>query len=74
MAQMKKDIWASPATIISNFDVDADGTLNYMEFQTLCVHLFGMDEIKEHEWRVREIFELFDVDRDGTLNEQDLCR
>ncbi|GAB1866189.1 nicotinamidase [Camponotus japonicus] len=74
MAQTKKDIWASPATIISNFDVDADGTLNYMEFQTLCVHLFGMDEIKEHEWRVREIFELFDVDRDGTLNEQDLCR
>lgn len=74
MAQTKKDIWTSPATIISNFDVDGDGTLNYTEFQTLCVHLFGKDEVTEHEWRVREIFELFDVDRNGTLSEQELSR
>ncbi|XP_070156461.1 uncharacterized protein [Polyergus mexicanus] len=74
MAQTENDIWVSPAAILSKFDVDADGALDYMEFRALCVHLFGTDEVKEHEWRVREIFELFDLNRKGTLNEQDLRR
>ncbi|XP_072753710.1 nicotinamidase [Anoplolepis gracilipes] len=75
MAQTKKNnIWASPATILSTFDVDADGTLNYVEFRQLCLHLFGTDEVKEHEWRVQEIFKLFDTNGVGTLNEQDLHR
>lgn len=74
MAQTENDIWVSPAAILSKFDVDADGTLDYMEFRALCVHLFGTDEVKEHEWRVREIFELFDQNGNGTLNEQDLRR
>lgn len=74
MARMEKDIWASPAAILSRFDADADGTLDYVEFRALCVQLFGTDEVKEHERRVREIYELFDVNGDGTLNEEDLRR
>ncbi|KMQ94401.1 pyrazinamidase nicotinamidase [Lasius niger] len=72
MARTEKDIWASPAAILSRFDADADGTLDYVEFRALCVQLFGTDEVKGHEGRVREIYELFDVNGDGTLNEEDL--
>ncbi|EFN78142.1 nicotinamidase [Harpegnathos saltator] len=67
-------VWNSPMAIRAKFDTDADGLLNYKEFLDLCVELFGMDEVKEHELQVREIFKLFDTDADGTLDERELHR
>lgn len=68
------DVWNSLTVIRSKFDVDADGLLNYEEFRALCVELFDTDEVKEHEPKVREIFELFDTDANGTLDEREFHR
>ncbi|EZA58574.1 Pyrazinamidase/nicotinamidase [Ooceraea biroi] len=49
-------------------------SLDYKQFEALCAQLFGTDEVGEHEWRVREVFELFDANADGALNEEELHR
>lgn len=59
---------------LSRLKVDLDGSLDYEKFQTWCVELFGRQETKEHEWRVREIFDLFDANADGVLRHQELSR
>ncbi|XP_012528196.1 nicotinamidase isoform X1 [Monomorium pharaonis] len=64
----------SKITVLSKFDVDVKGTFDYKKFRTLCVRLFGADEVDQHEWRAREVFELFDANADGALNDQELYR
>jgi len=60
--------------ILSRFEVDASGSCDYKKFREFCVELFGTDEIKEYEWRVRKIFELFDANADGRLHDEELDR
>lgn len=64
----------SIVTILSKLEIDASGSCDYEKFRAFCVELFNTDEIKEHEWRVREIFELFDANADGRLHGQELER
>lgn len=54
-------------------DMTSD-SLNLEQFEALCVQLFGTNEVREHERRVREIFGLFDANADGTLNNDELHR
>lgn len=56
------------------FDIEIEGIFNYEKFRTLCVRLFGADEIDQHEWRAQEIFELFDANADGALDSLGLRR
>jgi len=75
MAQSANDDpWSSRITVLSRFDIEIKGTFDYEKFRTLCVRLFGADEVEQHEWRAREVFELFDADADGALNDQELHR
>nr|XP_012229939.1 PREDICTED: nicotinamidase-like [Linepithema humile] len=69
MAQPAND--TSVATILSRLDTSE---FDYKKFRAFCVELFDTNEIKEHEWRVREIFELFDANADGRLHGQELDR
>ncbi|XP_018375022.1 PREDICTED: nicotinamidase-like isoform X2 [Trachymyrmex cornetzi] len=68
------DAWSFSIKVLSRFDTDAKETFNYEKFRMLCVRLFGVNEVKQDEWRVREVFELFDANADGVLNDQELHR
>ncbi|XP_077279665.1 uncharacterized protein LOC143907043 [Temnothorax americanus] len=68
------DPWSSSVTILSRFGVEVKGTFDYEKFRALCAQLFDADEVEQHEWRAREVFELFDADADGALNDQELHR
>lgn len=70
----EQNSWGDATMILSRYDVDADDRLNYEEFRTLCIELFGANEVKENEQRVREIFGLFDANEDGGLDERELHR
>ncbi|XP_016916404.1 nicotinamidase [Apis cerana] len=50
---------------------EKDGNLNYANFHSICVTLFYPNEIKQDEWRIREIFCSFDLNKDGILQQQE---
>ncbi|XP_011868473.1 PREDICTED: nicotinamidase-like [Vollenhovia emeryi] len=75
MAQLaNNDPRSFSVTVLSRFNIDVKGTFDYDKFRVLCGRLFGADEVGEHEWRAREVFELFDANADGALNDQELYR
>lgn len=65
---------AKPSDILSRYDVDKDGKLNYEEFRNLCVELFDVDEIEKHANLMSELFKLFDTNTDNMLDERELKR
>lgn len=71
---LDKETWASPDGLLAKFDANEDGMIDFDEFKTMCVELFGKDEIYPHEYRVRDIFDIFDVDEDGSLNREEWLR
>lgn len=75
MAQpVNDDPWSFSVTVLSRFDIEVKEMFDYEKFRTICVRLFGADEVEEHEWRAREVFELFDANADGVLNDSELHR
>lgn len=68
---VKKKKW-SIEKFLAEFDLsEKDGNLNYANFHSICVTLFYPHEIKQDEWRIREIFCLFDLNKDGILQQQE---
>jgi len=62
-------------TILSKVGIDVtDKSLNYEQFEALCVQTFNAAEVEQHQQRVREIFHLFDANADGILLEEELLR
>lgn len=66
--------WEAIGLTLSKLRNGLDGSIDCRKFHTCCDELFGTDETKEHEWRVREIFDLFDANADGILQQEELTR
>lgn len=68
---LDKESWNSPKRLLAKFDANNDGLIDFEEFKSMCLELFGPEEVGKLEYRVRDIFEIFDVDEDGTLNQEE---
>ena len=66
--------WKSAEETLSKFDLNEDGALDFEEFKTLCGALFGIEEIDDKEYRVRDIFDILDTNGDGLLNDDEWKR
>ncbi|XP_012266017.2 nicotinamidase-like [Athalia rosae] len=66
-----KELWSEPEGLLEKFDANKDGLIDFDEFRTMCVDLFGNEEVEKHEYRVRDIFDILDSDEDGTLNQEE---
>lgn len=69
--EFEKEVGNSPAEVLKYFDKNEDGGLDFEEFQTLCVKLFGLKEVEENGNRVRDIFEILDFNGDGLLKDEE---
>ncbi|XP_046747233.1 nicotinamidase-like [Diprion similis] len=68
---LDKKTWDSSDALLAKFDANHDGLIDYDEFRSMCVELFGPDEVERHEYRVRDIFDILDLDEDGYLNREE---
>lgn len=63
-----KGNWQSAEEVLTKFDENKDGALDYEEFKKLCDDLFGAEEVKDADYRLRDIFDILDRNGDGLLD------
>nr|XP_031841342.1 uncharacterized protein LOC116430857 [Nomia melanderi]XP_031841354.1 uncharacterized protein LOC116430857 [Nomia melanderi] len=57
---------------LANLDVpNVESALNYSNFRLICGALFPPDELEQHDWRIKDMFDMFDNDHDGALKEKE---
>lgn len=61
------DSWQSAGQVLTKFDKNKDGALDFAEFKEMCLELFGPAECERHPDKVPEIFKALDLDSDGLL-------
>ncbi|XP_015587924.1 uncharacterized protein LOC107264311 [Cephus cinctus] len=71
---LNREVWEDPEKLLHKFDSNEDAALDFEEFCILCGELFGAEEVEEHEYRIRDIFDILDSNGDGLLNEDEWGR